>query len=228
MATIEREETYRVDRLQGSSNYRTWKFSMRMVLEAKDLWGIVSGDEKKPDKEPEAVTWEKSAKKALALISLTLTAAEQQHIIDCTSPVVAWKILEKLYEGKGRNRKFMLLQELFRMTLKDNDYGMNGYLRAVKDKISELSTIGLKLDDDIKLAIIVNGLPENYRYLVVALEQQEKIDFDELTARLMEEALRHHEAGSGTVAMMAKRKIMDMAITEPGNSAVTKPTRAIW
>ena len=32
------EETYKIEPLQGSSNYRTWKFSMRMVLQARDLW----------------------------------------------------------------------------------------------------------------------------------------------------------------------------------------------
>ena len=41
------EETYKVEPLQGSANYRTWKFSMKMLLEAKDLWDIVSGEEVK-------------------------------------------------------------------------------------------------------------------------------------------------------------------------------------
>jgi len=98
----------------------------------------------------------------------------------------------------------MLLQELFRMSLNESENGMTGYLRSIKEKISELSTIGLKLEDDIKLAIIVNGLSENYRYLTVTLEQQETIDFDELSARLMEEARLHQETGIEPSAMMAK------------------------
>ena len=61
---------------------------------------------------------------------------------------------------------------------------MDAYLRSVKEKISELSKIGTKLEKDVKLAIVFNGLLEDYRYLVVAFESQEldKIDFDELTA----------------------------------------------
>jgi hypothetical protein len=27
-----------------SGNYRTWKFSMRMTLQAKELWEVVDGD----------------------------------------------------------------------------------------------------------------------------------------------------------------------------------------
>ena len=182
------EETYKIEPLQGSANYRTWKFSMRMVLQARDLWEVVSGEEVKPEGEKAAQAWEKKARKALATIALALSAAEKEHIIECTTPKAAWDILEKLYEGKGRNRKFMLLQELFRMSMEGES--MDSYLRAVREKLSELSTVGLKLEDDIKLAIILNGLPEWYRYLVVSLEKQEKIDFDELAARLLEEEMK--------------------------------------
>ncbi len=192
MATIDKEESYKVELLQGSANYRTWKFSMKMVLQAKDLWEIVSGEEVKPDAEKQGAAWEKRARKALALISLSLSAAEQEHILDCTTPKEAWDILAKLYEGKGRNRKFMLLQELFGMSMERTTGGMDGYLRAVKEKLSELSIIGTKLEKDVKLAIVLNGLSDEYRYLVVALELQDldKIDFDELTARLLEEEKR--------------------------------------
>src|SRR5436190_15400115 len=198
------EESYKIEPLQGSANYRTWKFSMRMVLQARDLWEVVSGEEVKPEAEKAAQAWEKKARKALAVIALALSAPEKEHIIECTAPKAAWDILEKLYEGKGRNRKFMLLQELFRMSMEGES--MDSYLRAVREKMSELSTVGLKLEDDIKLAIILNGLPEQYRYLVVSLEKQEEIDFDELTARLLEEELKVNP-GPKMAALMSKKHV---------------------
>ena len=202
------EDTYKIEPLQGSANYRTWKFSMRMVLQAKDLWELVSGDEEKPEAEKAAQAWEKKARKALAAIALALSAAEKEHIIECVAPKAAWDIVEKLYEGKGRNRKFMLLQELFKMSMEGEK--MDSYLRAVREKMSELSTIGLKLEDDIKLAIILNGLPERYRYLVVSLEKQETIDFDELAARLLEEEAKvDPRAAAGTMAMAARKVYKD-------------------
>jgi hypothetical protein len=193
-------ESYRAtDLLQGSTNYRTWKFSVRMTLLARDLWDVVS--QGKPEDAP--TDWDKRAAKALAVIALSLSAAEQQHIIDCKTPKEAWDILEKLYEGKGRNRKFMLLQELFQAKMREGS--MDEYLRFVKEKLSELAAIGMKLDADIKLAIIVNGLSETYRYLVVNLEQQEMVDFDELSARLLEEERKIHGTESVT-ALIAKGK----------------------
>ena len=98
----------------------------------------------------------------------------------------------------------MLLQELFRHSLGMTE-GMDAYLRAIREKISELRTVGLKLEDNVKLAIILNRLPERYRYLVVSLEKQETIDFDELTARLLEEELkRNPPMAAMTMALMAK------------------------
>jgi len=201
---MDKEDAYKVEKLQGSANYRTWKFSMKMVLQARDLWGIVSDEEKKPANSADGAAWEKRARTALAIISLSLSPIQQEHIIDCTSPKDAWKVLEKLYEGKGRNRKFMLLQQLFGLSM-ERTGGMDGYLRTVKEKMSELATIDLKLDNDIKLAIIFNGLPERYRYLVVTFEQQKEIDLDELSARLLEEAERYGPDDLGTTAMVAGR-----------------------
>jgi hypothetical protein len=207
------EETYKIEPLQGSSNYRTWKFSMRMVLQARDLWEVVSGEEVKPVEEKAAQAWEKKARKALAAIALALSAAEKENIIDCETPKAAWDVLAKLYEGKGRNRKFMLLQELFRMSM-ERDENMDSYLRAAREKMSELSTIGLKLEDDIKLAIILNGLPERYRYLVVSLEKEEKIDFDELTARLLEEELKVNPGAAKLAFTARKNGISDRKSTK--------------
>src|SRR5579859_7899565 len=202
VTTANTEETYKVELLQGSANYRTWKFSMRMVLQGKDLWEVVSGEEVKPEAEKVAQAWDKKARKALATIALALSAAEKEHIIECTAPKAAWDILEKLYEGKGWNHKFMLLQELFRMSMEGGT--MDSYLRAVREKMSELSTVRLKLEDDVKLAIILNGLPERYRYLVVILEKEEKIDFDELAARLLEEEVKV-DPEAKMMAMMSKK-----------------------
>jgi len=203
-STTGEAETYKIELLQGSSNYRTWKFSVRMVLQAKDLWEVVSGEEAQPSATDEKAAWERKARKALATIALTLSAAEKEHIIECTNPKAAWEILEKLYEGKGRNRKFMLLQELFRMSMSEGEK-MDVYLRAVREKMSELAVVGLKLEDDIKLAIILNGLSERYRYLVVSFEKQERIDFDELTARLLEEEIKVDPTAAGPMAMLSRK-----------------------
>ena len=50
----------------------------------------------------------------------------------------------------------MLLQESVRMSMSEVET-MDVYLRAVREKMSELTAVvGLELEDDVKLAIILN------------------------------------------------------------------------
>jgi len=44
---IQRDVNDEVELRKGSSNHGTWKFSMRMSQEAKDLWEIGDGGEEK-------------------------------------------------------------------------------------------------------------------------------------------------------------------------------------
>jgi len=52
MTTTE-SEAYKIEALTGSGNYRTWKFSVKMVLQAKELWEVVSGKELRPSSSSE-------------------------------------------------------------------------------------------------------------------------------------------------------------------------------
>ena len=173
---------------------------MKMVLLVKDLWEIVDGSEVKPSGEGKGTSaWEKKSQKALAHLSLSLTASQQQHILDCTTAKEAWDVLEKLYEGKGRNRKWLLMEQLFRLNMEDYDgRDMQRYLNIIKEKFSELAAIGVNLDKDIKLGIIFNGLSSKFRYLTIGFENQEHIDLDELFARMVEEAERYPEEPRGS------------------------------
>jgi hypothetical protein len=79
MSSTTNEENYKVEPLQGSANYRTWKFSMSMVWQARDLWEVVSGKEVKPETEKAAQAWDKKARKALATIALAMTGEEKKE-----------------------------------------------------------------------------------------------------------------------------------------------------
>jgi len=180
---------------------------MKNVLLTKDLWNVVDGSEVKSGDGD--VEWKKKDQKALALISLAVTELELHNILDCTTAKAAWDILKKLYEGKGRNRKFLLMEQLFKFNMNDRETSMEVYLRTIKDKLSELAAIGVTLDKEVQLALIFNGITERFRYLIVTLEQQD-LDFDELTARLIEEADRYpssseSDIAGGTVGYMARR-----------------------
>src|SRR5436190_24219084 len=86
----------------------------------------------------------------------------------------------------------------------DRETTMEVYLWSMKDKISELAAIGVTLDKEVKLALIFNGITEGFRYLVVSLEQQD-LEFDELSARVVEETERYPGSPESGLAYMARR-----------------------
>lgn len=51
MRDIAEQDNYRIEQLEGSINYRTWKLSMKSLLVSKDLWDVVNGEETGPDDE---------------------------------------------------------------------------------------------------------------------------------------------------------------------------------
>ena len=64
-----------IDKFDGT-NFHLWKFKMQMVLEDKDLWSIVSGEEVEPvgegTTEASLQKFRKRARKAMATICLSL------------------------------------------------------------------------------------------------------------------------------------------------------------
>lgn len=84
---------------------------------------------------------------------------------------------------------FTLLQELFEISIQGHG-NMYWHLRTAMEKMSELSIVGLKLEDEIKLGVIHNSLQEQHRYSVMSLKEEEKIGFNEPTARLLDEEMK--------------------------------------
>jgi hypothetical protein len=40
-------------------NYHTWSFKVQMILEEKDLWDVVNGDEERPSASEMKKAWDK-------------------------------------------------------------------------------------------------------------------------------------------------------------------------
>jgi gag-polypeptide of LTR copia-type/Domain of unknown function (DUF4219)/Zinc knuckle len=198
----------RIAALDGT-NYRSWAFSMKMLLKAHELWEVIedddtdedgtsaTGPEKGKGKKPDA-KWRKKDQLALSNIALALKPSEQEHIYNCVTAKDAWNCLKQLYEGKGTHRFLSLLKSISTAKLEDG-VKMKEYIRGVRQIATQLSEIDVKFEKIAVIGFILNGLPDHYRYLVVNLESQvETISYEDLSARLMDEENRLIESvGSG-------------------------------
>ena len=206
--TVTRLLTSMVTLAEGGGNYRTWSLDWRMLLEAHEYWGFIDGTKPRPG-DPSTVpaardqkVWDTNNRKVLAWIILSVKPAEKEYIRDCATAKEAWEVLEKMYSGKRTHRLLSKLKELTKLEL-GND-SMPEYLRAMRQTISELSVLGLKLDELAMKAFILAGLPEDYRILVTSLESQiEEIQVDDLTARLLEEYSKYGDLGNNPTSGMS-------------------------
>jgi ribosomal protein L9 len=195
----------RIAALDGT-NYRSWAFSMKMLLKAKELWDVVEedddDDEDKTGEEKEAertrsTAWKRKDQLALSSIALSLRSSEQEHIHKCVTAKDAWNRLKELYEGKGTHRFLSLLKALSTAKL-EGTMTMKEYIRRVRQTADELTEIKCKFDQMAVIGFILNGLPDIYRYLVVNLESQIKeISYEELSARLIDEEKKLEESELG-------------------------------
>ena len=82
------DEKWSIDRLDGK-NWMTWKFQMRHLLLAKELWGFVDGTETlRDDMTPQQqADHKKKSQKALSAIFVMVVSTCQLYLItSCDNP----------------------------------------------------------------------------------------------------------------------------------------------
>lgn len=112
-------------------NYESWKLQMKSILICNDLWGYVSGTIIKT--EENAVGWTLKDQKALALIILSVSRGQLNHVKKSETSLAAWEDLRRVYESKGPVRKATLYKQLYRMR-KDSETTMNQYINIFTNK----------------------------------------------------------------------------------------------
>ena len=126
-----------------------------------------------------------------ATIALSMKPSEQKYIHEYKTAKEVWEHLKEVYQGKGMHRLLSLMKELAYASLPlGRDKAIKEYIRGVMQVADEIAEIGkdYKLKDPIVMAFILNGLPSQYRYLVVNLESQlGSISLQDLSSRLVDE-----------------------------------------
>ena len=156
-----------IERLLGRENWTSWKFAAKTFLQLEGLWEVVK-PVKKEDGTFETVDEKKDLQARLKLI-LLLDPTIYVHIEDAESARSAWDKLEMAFEDKGLSRQIGLLHKLIKSDL-DTCGSMNSYVNQVISTANQLNAIGFKLPDLWVGMILLAGLPEEYRPMILAME----------------------------------------------------------
>src|ERR1700716_3904432 len=96
-----------IEKLDGI-NYHVWKFKMQLILEDKDLFGVIDGSEVKPEKGDASAEWVKRDKKARVTICLAMSDSILATVRSCDTALGVWDKLASVFESKSLvNRLFM-------------------------------------------------------------------------------------------------------------------------
>ena len=101
-----------------ATNYSLWKSMMEDLLNCKDLYDPIEGDNAKSSDRSYAYCT-KLKKKKLGVIRQWVDISLYNHVVREIYPHTLWKNLENMYKTKKAQAKIFLMQELMNLKLKE-------------------------------------------------------------------------------------------------------------
>src|ERR1700691_2776012 len=142
-------------------NFAFWRFHVRMVLELRELWGLVDGTVAKPFATAAATDitdWSSKDCEAHAQITLTLKDEPLNSVLFATTAKECWDRLLARYKGKGEQKIVYLIDKVFRTTISDSE-PLEPQINALIRAASTISNLGLTLKDKLLVFAIISSLP---------------------------------------------------------------------
>ena len=139
------------EKLDGSTNYGTWKFQMEMYLIHEDLWMYTSTE---PDLNEQQ---KRKDQKVRENICLMVKPHCLVHIMQASTAKQAWNVLKVAFEHKGINNRCRLLGRL--VGLKFEQFSsVQAYVTEIMTMAQSLRDTGKEVDDEMLAALMLQGL----------------------------------------------------------------------
>ena len=180
-------------KLEGRKNWDAWKVEAKAYLATKGHWKCFDGTETNADKNFLAIQ----------ALNLLLQPPLFTYTEKCDSAKSAWDSINKAFEDNGIGRKVELLNQLIELK-QINCESMEDYVHKSILFASKTKRAGLNLDDDVCAAIMLAGLPKEYKPMTMAIENSnQKLTVDLVSNALLQEVEMDTQHTDRT-ALMAK------------------------
>uniref|UniRef100_A0A2N9GJJ1 Retrovirus-related Pol polyprotein from transposon TNT 1-94-like beta-barrel domain-containing protein n=1 Tax=Fagus sylvatica TaxID=28930 RepID=A0A2N9GJJ1_FAGSY len=161
------------------SNYVLWKYQITSILKAYSVLGFVDGTHQCPpsffengegthQENPLYQQWISRDQGLLTLINSTLSPTALSLVVGQTTAHGVWSILEKRYTSASRSNILNLKMELHNIKKESTD-SVNTYLQKIKEVRDRLGAVGVQVDNEEILHIVLKGLPYEYHALCTAI-----------------------------------------------------------
>ena len=183
-------DKFNIERLD-SGNYQTWKFQMKHLFRAKDLFDIVEGTEEKPADSAQAevkATYQSKVNNAFSTIALSISTNLINLISDTENLATAWKKLKNHFERNTLANKLFLKKRYFRSTIQEGA-DISDHLYYMKRLADKLSAINAPIVEEDQVVALLGCLPDSFATLVTALEAR----VDNLSLEFVQQSLKNDE-----------------------------------
>jgi hypothetical protein len=193
------------------NNYPLWSAQVLLVIRAAQLEGLLTGDEKQPEKTPSIskadnsadeqpnpayIAWVARDQTVLGYLLALLTHETLLHVSRCMIAAKAWFVLGALYASQSHARSVSTCIAL--ATTKKNHLSVSDYAKMC-NYADELAATGAALRDDELVAYLLVGLNEDYNLVfTVAIARVNPIKPADLYAQLLSFVQHTHLQGASS------------------------------
>lgn len=199
-------ESIKINKLTGNENWETWKFQIKVIMTAADIFDVVTGKSKKPvitktssETEDDArkrygvdfSIFKKADNKAQKYIVTSVDEQPLQYIMNCDTAKEMWDKLLSVYEQKS-DSSVTLIQQKFYSYVMNPDDNMAIHISKLESLSRKLKQLGEPISDSMLMTKILMTLPENYKHFYSAWDSIPNVDktLSNLSSRLMVEETR--------------------------------------
>ncbi|XP_055545580.1 uncharacterized protein LOC129730329 [Wyeomyia smithii] len=174
-----------IERLIGRENWRTCKFAVKTYLEVEDLWDVVQPTPNADGSFP--VVDARKDKIVRGKIILLIDPVNYIYVQEVKTAREVWEKLTNTFEDTGLTRQWALLHKLI-MTNLNSCGSMEAYVNRMISTAHQLNRIGFPLNDKWIGMLLLAGLPQEYRPMVMGLENSGiEITGDIIKTKLLQE-----------------------------------------
>ncbi|KAG8726880.1 hypothetical protein FRC10_006657, partial [Ceratobasidium sp. 414] len=163
-------------KLTSHSSYSAWSWKLYQFVSSYDLQGYLEGTELPPDPADVAAAeqyWRESNILSAAISGLLDDTLYPliSHLGRLPSPKDLWDKLECIFHSKDSNQASMLLSELHRSHLTDNE-SPDKWIARIWELYAVLKDTKMAQTEAAICQVIIEGLPLSYREVVLALQRE--------------------------------------------------------
>lgn len=166
-----------IEKLRGNENFEDWKFAVMAYFQMKDLWKSIEGTESKEEKNIQA----------RAELIMLVDKCVYPHIRECKNAKEIWDTLNQVFADSGLVRRVSLIQRFCSAKL-NNFASVDGYVNDILTSAHKLRSAGLKLDEEWVGSMMLAGLPEEYKPMIMGIQSSGmKITGDSIKLKLLQD-----------------------------------------